>query len=237
MHGWATCSLRGSLGSLIPQTLCNSLHCPSSQANSQISVVYFCCSLQFPSDFLRKPFKESINMKFYPILQIAKIELDAFGCWISIPDYLHLTTMSPPQRITCGWPQGPASLYLLKECSAGRAQGRVTTFSSSLLTSAPPELSLLGWLLHKRHEHSWTPATPSPLQRAQFSPLCLWLCCSRTMLHNLEKECLHVSICVVSLAVPQIRNSPALPSAGPLNCHTETSLELHLQSLPVVSCS
>lgn len=54
------------------------------------------------------------------------------------------------------------------------------------------------------------------------------------MLHNLEKECLHIRMCVVSLAVPQRRNSPTLPSAGPLTCHTETSLELHVQSLPVV---
>ena len=54
------------------------------------------------------------------------------------------------------------------------------------------------------------------------------------MLHNLEKECLHVSICVVSLAVPQIRNSRILPKAGLLNHHTETRLELYLQSLPVV---
>lgn len=115
MHWCATCSSSGHLGSLIPQTLCNSLHCPSSQANSQpplISVVHFCCSLQLPFAFLQKPFKGSINVKFYLILQIVQIEFDALGCWIGIPDYLHLTTMSPPQRVTCGWPQGPASLYL-----------------------------------------------------------------------------------------------------------------------------
>lgn len=154
MHGWATCSLRGSLGSLIPQTLRNSLHCPSSQANSQFSVVYFCCSLQFPSDFLRKPFKESINMKFYPILQIAKIELDAFGCWISIPDYLHLMTMSPPQRITCGWPQGPASLYLLRSVQQGE------------LRDASPPSAVASW--HRPHQscHCWADSYTSVMSTA-----------------------------------------------------------------------
>lgn len=87
---------------------------------------------------------------------------------------------------------------------------RADSYSSSMNTSGP-----------------W--ATPAPLQRAEFSPLCLWLYCSTATLHNLEKECLHVSFCVVSLTAPQRRNSLTLPNAWLLNCNSGTRLELHLR--------
>lgn len=54
------------------------------------------------------------------------------------------------------------------------------------------------------------------------------------MLPNLEKECLHVSICVVSLAVPPKKELSDSPSAGFLNCNTGARLGQHSQSLPVI---
>lgn len=80
-------------------------------------------------------------------------------------------------------------------------------------------------------QHIWTPRnTTSPFYWVEFSSLCLRLFCSVTMMHNLEKECLNVGICVVSLADLQIRNS-----WPPCSANIVTRLELHIQSLE--SCS